>query len=53
MDPVAATTSTAANALATSKPDAKTRLTAYHVYGSGDHRLFIGLPPKTGGTPAP
>jgi hypothetical protein len=25
----------------------------YHVYGSGDHRLFIGMPVKTGGTQAP
>jgi hypothetical protein len=24
----------------------------YHVYGSGDHRLFIGMPAKTGGTQA-
>jgi hypothetical protein len=24
----------------------------YHVYGSGDHRLFIGMPVKTGGTQA-
>jgi hypothetical protein len=24
----------------------------YHVYGSGKHRLFIGLPAKTGGTEA-
>ena len=24
----------------------------FHVYGSGDHRLFIGMPPKTGGTEA-
>jgi hypothetical protein len=25
----------------------------YHVYGSGDHRLFIGMPAKTGGAEAP
>ena len=25
----------------------------YHVYGSGHHRLFIGMPAKTGGTQAP
>jgi hypothetical protein len=25
----------------------------YHVYGSGDDRLFIGMPAKTGGTEAP
>ena len=24
----------------------------YHVYGSGDHRLFIGMPASTGGTQA-
>jgi len=24
----------------------------YHVYGSGDHRLFIGMPRQTGGTQA-
>ena len=24
----------------------------YHVYGSGSHRLFIGMPAKTGGTEA-
>jgi hypothetical protein len=25
---------------------------AYHVYGSGSHRLFVGMPAKTGGTQA-
>ena len=25
----------------------------YHVYGSGSHRLFIGMPANTGGTAAP
>ena len=25
----------------------------YHVYGSGNHRLFIGMPAKTGGAEAP
>jgi len=107
MDPIAATTSATANAPATAKTDAKTRLTTfedklkaagaklekveghayekvrggkhdgkllntsgndrsgrlfdiverhgrtYHVYGSGHHRLFIGMPVKTGGTEAP
>jgi hypothetical protein len=24
----------------------------YHVYGSGSHRLFVGMPAKTGGTEA-
>jgi hypothetical protein len=24
----------------------------YHVYGSGEHRLFIGMPRQTGGTQA-
>jgi hypothetical protein len=24
----------------------------YHVYGSGGHRLFVGMPAKTGGTEA-
>jgi len=24
----------------------------FHVYGSGEHRLFIGMPQKTGGTQA-
>jgi hypothetical protein len=24
----------------------------FHVYGSGDHRLFIGMPARTGGTEA-
>ena len=24
----------------------------YHVYGSGNHRLFIGMPAQTGGTEA-
>jgi hypothetical protein len=25
----------------------------YHVYGSGSHRLFVGMPARTGGTQAP
>jgi hypothetical protein len=42
MDPIAATTSATANVAATAKTDAQTSLTT----------LFIGMPPKTGGTEA-
>jgi hypothetical protein len=106
MDPIAVTSSATANVPATTKADAKTRISnfeetlkaagaklekveghayekvhggkhdgkllntshneragrlfeivhrdgrTYHVYGSGDHRLFIGMPVKTGGTEA-